>query len=65
MTAIITAALPFLFSLFEWIFKKAKVSDEQKANFLAFVEAHRKLGNCSVKQAEEVEKQLDELEAKK
>jgi len=61
MTTILTAAIPIILKLLQWAFGKSDISKEQKEAFLKFYEAHEKLGNQSVKEMDDINKQLEEL----
>ena len=54
-------AISVLLNILLWIFKRSNASDAKKKNFIAFYEAHEKLGNDSAKQNDSIKDQLDKL----
>lgn len=65
MSALITAALPLVFKLVEWMLAKGKAKDEQRKAFLVFVQSYQQMESGSTIQYDEVLRQLDELKKTK
>ena len=62
MSSLVIAIIPTLLKLLGWLYGRSRISKERKENFLAFYKADEKLGNSSVKQHDDIQNQLDELD---
>lgn len=57
-----TSILSVGLKLIGWFFDRAKVSKEQKEAFLRFYKEYETLGNASVRQKDDIERQLEEID---
>jgi hypothetical protein len=60
MTALL-ALIPYLFKVIAWIMDAGKAKQEQREAFRFFVDKYDTIGNGSVEQHDDVQKQLDDL----